>query len=401
MPARFTFMRLSPLGAVISVLFLSGIIIGLSMWLAPSSSAAGTTYHVATNGSDNNSCSAAQSANSPKRSIQAGIDCAANAGDIVVIHAGTYNQDFSASHSGSPGNPIVIQNFGYTGAFDGSSNPVGDQVLISSTSGNHVLTIQDQSYVRFQGLRFENNNSVQFMATINASNKAGSPVKGIEFVNNTFRNNGTDGSGSFDITFTLAWGDTGCTPSACVGGDLSRVDGNKFLGNYGYQVNLSGATDLHIGNNLFSGGHGSRNGSNGNTYGAAAIALGRGTVTITDRVVIDANEITGFSAPGSPEETNGIRMDSCHGSPTTEALNIVVSNNLIHDIRSHTFSGNTQSYGIFPEAGCGGLTIKNNIIYNIGGPAIQLGSQATGGPGSRSGSNGAVIDGNVLYGCYA
>jgi len=61
----------------------------------------GNTYYVATNGSDGNSCSAAQNSNTPKRNIMGasgGLAClrAGNA-DILDIRAGTYRENISSA----------------------------------------------------------------------------------------------------------------------------------------------------------------------------------------------------------------------------------------------------------------------------------------------------------------
>lgn len=49
--------------------------------------------------------------NTPKKTIQAAINLAVNAGDIVTIRRGTYKEKVKCSHAGANLNPIIIRNY--------------------------------------------------------------------------------------------------------------------------------------------------------------------------------------------------------------------------------------------------------------------------------------------------
>ena len=67
-------------------LFAAGVCLGLPALVEAA------TYYVSKSGSDNNSCTTAQSPNgNTKRTIRAGLACL-SAGDTLVAHAGTYNE---------------------------------------------------------------------------------------------------------------------------------------------------------------------------------------------------------------------------------------------------------------------------------------------------------------------
>src|SRR5262249_52766457 len=104
-----------------------------------------STYYVANTGSNANSCTQAQSQASPRLTIQAGVNCATNAGDVVIVKAGTYIESVTNwPASGSSGNPITIKaNPGDTVSWRGSGSDV------SSLTG--AISIMDRSYIRIEG----------------------------------------------------------------------------------------------------------------------------------------------------------------------------------------------------------------------------------------------------------
>lgn len=71
-----------------------------------------TEYFVGKSGSDVNSCATAQSATAGNRklTVQAGVNCATTAGDIVTVGNGTYSENtVSFQASGAVGNPITLR----------------------------------------------------------------------------------------------------------------------------------------------------------------------------------------------------------------------------------------------------------------------------------------------------
>jgi parallel beta-helix repeat protein len=102
-------------------------------------------YYVATNGNDSNNGTAA----SPWLTIQQAANTA-QAGDLVYVKAGTYNERLIISHSGTASNEIIFKNY------------QDDLVIIDGTSitwtatWNGLLDISDKSYIKIIGLRLIN-----------------------------------------------------------------------------------------------------------------------------------------------------------------------------------------------------------------------------------------------------
>src|ERR1700694_3097267 len=71
----------------------SGYFLIACLMLCVASPAWASTYYVSQSGSDANSCAAARSTTptNQKRNVTAGLGCLTVAGDILYIHAGTYN----------------------------------------------------------------------------------------------------------------------------------------------------------------------------------------------------------------------------------------------------------------------------------------------------------------------
>jgi HYDIN/CFA65/VesB family protein/uncharacterized protein DUF5123/carboxypeptidase family protein/Ig-like domain-containing protein len=153
----------------------------------------GTQFYVSTSGNDANS---GTSLSAPWRTIQNAMNNA-TPGSTVNILAGTYNERLTLGVSGTAGNYITFQpyNFsvptggcsGYTGVACGGDQVILDYTYLGTvTDGVPFLLISGKSYVRIQGLTFQNftNNgaSQQGVRVDNASNF-------VEFNYNKFLNN--------------------------------------------------------------------------------------------------------------------------------------------------------------------------------------------------------------------
>ena len=104
-------------------------------------SVTGKSIFVAINGSDANSCVAAQSGTTPKQTIQAGLACLA-AGDTLTLRDGTYLGAANALTNlpnGAAGSPITIQ-----------AENEGNVILAAGLSMSNT-----DAYLVFQGLRFQ------------------------------------------------------------------------------------------------------------------------------------------------------------------------------------------------------------------------------------------------------
>jgi parallel beta-helix repeat protein len=109
----------------------------------------GTTYYVATTGSDSNSCAQAQSQATPKLTINAGLGCLV-AGDTLIVKSGVYPEAFGVNTggdtllgnwpSGVPGSPITVKSEIKGGAIIRPNN-LGSWWYMLRTKNAHDLII--------------------------------------------------------------------------------------------------------------------------------------------------------------------------------------------------------------------------------------------------------------------
>ncbi len=121
----------------------------------------GPQFYVATNGNDANPGTEAQ----PWRTIQKAMS-AATPGSTVNIRAGTYPERLTVNVSGTAGNFVTFQPYGFTGAPGCGGHtgvPCGGEAVVLDYSslgtvsdGVPYLKMSGQSYVRIQGLTFQN-----------------------------------------------------------------------------------------------------------------------------------------------------------------------------------------------------------------------------------------------------
>jgi hypothetical protein len=163
-------------------------------------------FYVSPSGNDSDS---GTSTSTPWQTIQHAMTNA-TAGSTVNIMAGTYQEELTMNVSGTPGNYITFQpyNFsvpaggcgGYTGVTCG-----GDQVILdytylgTNTSQTPLFEVDGQSYVRVQGLTFQN-------FTCTGKNQSGLRIENgasyVEFDYNQFLN--LRNIGPFDGTAWLS-----------------------------------------------------------------------------------------------------------------------------------------------------------------------------------------------------
>jgi Right handed beta helix region/Protein of unknown function (DUF1565) len=103
--------------------------------LPPSS---GTTFHVASSGSDANPGTAAQ----PWRTIQKALSTLA-AGQRALVRAGTYAEDARLTRAGSPLAPITVEAF------------PGDRPVLTTAGGHPLEVARSGAYFRFRGFVIE------------------------------------------------------------------------------------------------------------------------------------------------------------------------------------------------------------------------------------------------------
>lgn len=159
---------------------------------ATSSPTASGSYYVSPNGNDANPGTFA----APWLTIQKAMD-SATPGSVVNIEAGTYHERLSLNVSGTPGNYITFQPYGfnipaggcggYTGVACGGDQVVLDYAYLGTvTDGVPLLQISGRNYVKIQGLTFQNltcNGAMQQGVRIDSNSSY------IEFDQDRFLNN--------------------------------------------------------------------------------------------------------------------------------------------------------------------------------------------------------------------
>ena|GEM_PF-1435049 len=177
---------------------LSGIILIMSLSVAPISLAEAATYYVAKNGSDTNN----GADTNPWLTVQRGVG-ALNAGDTLIIREGIYNETMTVSRSGTENNYITIK---------GENGAILDGTGINASGGrsNNMVYLNNRSYVRIENIEIRNNYSRNSGWNTNTGicveADGGSGSAGVQLVNNKVYN--IDGE-SFHYQSTSAGGPGG------------------------------------------------------------------------------------------------------------------------------------------------------------------------------------------------
>jgi hypothetical protein len=159
---------------------------------APPTSTAAVSYYVSPSGNDANP----GSLSAPWLTIQQAMN-SATPGSVVNIHAGTYHERLSLNVSGTAGNYITFQPYGFTVPSGGCGGYTGiqcggDQVILdyaslgTVTDGIPLLQVSGRSYVKIQGLTFQNltcNGAMQQGIRVDTNSSY------VEFDQNRFLNN--------------------------------------------------------------------------------------------------------------------------------------------------------------------------------------------------------------------
>jgi len=321
-----------------------------------------TTYYVAKTGTDSGSCST----KAPCLTIQRAVSRAVSPGDIVIVRAGTYIESVTDWNNGGEGQPILVK-----------VNP-GDSVIWRGSDADPdsltgAISIQRRSYIRVEGFIFD---GTVARATIRVRGRdrkhdpqSGQGVMGIEIINNTFTNNGndgtaTDGAGSVVIYFQ----GTGGGPSYS-GPPTNVISKNTFSGNFGADIHLiAGTGDTRIADNVSTRLRSSRTASSGNFFKARFVHVGGES----KRNVIERNTVSSISKDAYATEgrryfASGIRLDA--GARDNAFLD-----NMVHDI---DFSGDGRSAGVYAESRCDNNLFQGNVVYNIGEVGMREGSLKT------------------------
>jgi hypothetical protein len=170
---------------------------------------AGPQFYVATTGNDSNP---GTTMSAPWRTIQHAMN-SATPGSTVNIMAGTYQERLTVNVSGRPGNYTTFQpyNFsvpaggcgGYTGLACGGDRVVLDYLSWGTiTDGVPFMHITNRSYVRIQGITFQNYTTLEQNYVLSQGLRIDGSSSFVEFKYNKFLHNHEIGP------------DTGCCASA-------------------------------------------------------------------------------------------------------------------------------------------------------------------------------------------
>ncbi|MBP1990088.1 choice-of-anchor Q domain-containing protein [Paenibacillus eucommiae] len=213
---------------------------GLPAADAHSNFSSGTTYYVATDGDDSHD---GMSLSTPWRTIQKAMNTAA-AGDTVNIRGGTYTERLNLGVSGTAGSYITFQNYGFSNGRDTGETVILDYTSLGTiTDGVPYLNINNKSYVRIQGLAFQNYYSLGAM-------QRGAHITGashhIEFKYNKILK--IQNNGAWDGTNALLnfWIDQGSHDVLLYGNEIGDIHSN-----YGETLTIANTTttDITIENN--------------------------------------------------------------------------------------------------------------------------------------------------------
>jgi hypothetical protein len=271
-----------------------------AIYICSGGAAYAATYYVATNGSDSRSCAQAQSASSPKQSLNNSIGCL-QAGDTLYVRQGTYAEAImNVRFAGTSWNsPIRIAAY------------PGETVWLTSAGAPYVVYLASgQQYIEFDGINLDGSSAstgVIQIASWSGGNAHHIRFKNAELVGNTNTNFNTAGSGPAMVLVT---------------GQAAGIGGNEFI-----------SLTVHHAGNLIDTAPGFYIGSSDN--------------------LIDACDVY---------DTTGTGIEVFNGYGLTPNNN-TIRNSRIHDItRGRPSNGGNTGWGLIVEAATS-TKIYNNTIY--------------------------------------
>ena len=228
-------------------------------------SAHAATFYVSTAGADSVTCAQAQEAQTPRRTINAGIACLAG-GDTLIVKAGTYDEliaDYAGvPHAAGVTRPIPSGTASQPTVIRGASP--GTALVMSSIENGDcgaVVCLVGVQYVVFQGLILDGTWSHEYVVGFGGT---GTVPTHLRFEQVEIRNaRGSGFSGKTDHSAFLqldihhnGWrsGQTTCQPNVCYNppgqmcpgychgaymhGDHMLIDGGRVYENDGYGLHL-------------------------------------------------------------------------------------------------------------------------------------------------------------------
>lgn len=296
---------------------------------------------------------------------------AATPNSIVQIKVGTYYENIVVNVSGTTGNPVIFKNYQQ------------DEVIIdgNGTSGSALLTIQDKSHLRFEGLVLQHLNKKEAKGIlVESTANAANPVTDLYFKNisvsdiNWTNNKATLPGANDNAQAFIAYG-RGTSAAKAITNLV--IDSCKFYNNIpGYSEVLS---------------------LDGNING----------FTIKNNQVYDNMNIGIYvggnykecSVPALDHTRNGvIENNTCYNNVALYAT----SGGIYADGAQHVLIQKNRSYrnGYGIDLGCeengstDSITVINNLVYNNTDAGITVGGYTTQTTGQV---NACIIRNNTLF----
>ncbi|HFE66406.1 MAG TPA: hypothetical protein ENJ93_04000 [Chloroflexi bacterium] len=334
-----------------SMILLTFLFFGVVLSANPAQTAPeASVYYVAPDGDDSNPGTFTAPWRTIGRAAGPGV---LRPGDTVYIRGGIYDEYIKPETSGAPGSFITYRNY-----------PGETPVITGSSYRYWRLHILDQSYLRFQGLTFQDytGGAIQ-IRTIHKD------ITGVEIVGNTFRNQSPE-PGSSSKTITVTPYTSGYTLYRIV------IQDNQFFNMDTYKAPVV-QFDGEVVNSMIA----------GNTLsGSSNIAIGlagRPSKGQPRNILVKGNDVSGHGSPG--RHAAGIYLDGV-------GENVVVEENVVHD--------GMQGIKVDLEPEAAALTsrwviVRRNVLYNNTQINLKLGAGET---CNRSGSlRESVAVHNTVY----
>ncbi|MBE0446819.1 MAG: discoidin domain-containing protein [Actinobacteria bacterium] len=271
--------------------------------------AAGNTYYVSPSGNDLNP----GTLSSPFRTIQKGVNVA-QAGDTVLVRAGTYVESITFQNSGTSTARLVVKNY-----------PNEKPVLNGNGMLSRAIDFNSKSHIRFEGFEITN-----YVGSSSALWLGGSSATDIEIVGNYIHRTqrGSSGTG-----ISGAWSGGSGTGHKILNNRITDTPGRGIL--------LTNTSNTLIkGNEIFG--------------------LNRDGIYFAGKMsnlIVENNHIYN-NTPIDGDHVDNIQMSS---GTWQGNLNIIIRNNLFGRAGHHQVI----------LAGAGGFRLYNNIFY--GGTTYQYG----------------------------
>lgn len=348
-------------------------VVTLFVFVSAASGQPNVSYYVATTGKDSNP--GTQSA--PWRTIQHAADTA-HAGSTVYVRGGTYEELVRINVSGNAKDgSITFRSYpGETAVLDASRFTPQDR--------QGVLTIQDQSYVRIEGLEIRNFRTAEHHLTPLGVNVIGSGSH-IELLKNNVHHiqqtfGGRDAPGRGGNAFGIAvYGTNAKAPIT----DLI-IEGNEVhhlkTGSSESLVVNGNVTNFRITRNIIH---------DNNNIGIDVIGFER---TAPDPAVdqardgvVSQNLVYNITSRGNPAYRNDESSDGIYVDGGTK---ILIEQNTIHDVDfgielASEHKGRATSY----------ITARNNLIYHCHTAGVSIGGYAP----DRGRTEHSMMINNTLY----